>query len=266
MSPSFSGLVALALRVNEILTKPACMAAMRRLAEFCLADPVNSRIDALEFPTNPGDGFDWTENSLARERWIKEYTVLTPEQTALVVAALHDYHCNGVEKVIVGAIIPSDPTAFDTDFADAATCRALRGAGHVPITANELGRRVRWERLLEWVRNAGDYSVFWFTLQVRRFESIVTADAKSSGKSKPKRKGTPPLEKRNPLKYQIYQRIEKERKAGTKRADILSLLKSDAALKEQLMEAGLKPSKKLVHAAIGYFSQPTCKKQETPPS
>jgi hypothetical protein len=40
MSTSSPALTALALRVNELLSRASCMTTARRLAESCLADPL----------------------------------------------------------------------------------------------------------------------------------------------------------------------------------------------------------------------------------
>lgn len=159
MSASSPTLTALALRVNELLSRTSCMTAAKKLAESCLADPSQSRVDALQFPTAPDNPLDWTDDSLARERGTEEYAVLTPGQMALLVAALHDVYCHGVEKVFAVTVEPiappDDPTgaAYNTEF----------------------GRWVRLTRALEEVRKLGEYAAPWFTLQVRRFESITKA-------------------------------------------------------------------------------------------
>src|ERR1019366_9578428 len=99
MSASSPTLTELALRVNKLLSRASCMNVARSLAESCLADPLQSRVDSLQFRTDPSNPLDWTPDSLARERGTEEYAALTSAQTALVVSALHDVYCNGVEKV-----------------------------------------------------------------------------------------------------------------------------------------------------------------------
>jgi hypothetical protein len=141
-----STLADLALRVDELLLPPAVMAVARQLVEACLADPVQGNVDAFRFPENPDDPCDWNESSFEAD------VALTPGQTAVALAALHDVYCGGVEKVV------PLPAKFAEDATPADWKRALR-----------------WTVILDRVRKLGDYALRWFTLLLRRFERILTA-------------------------------------------------------------------------------------------
>src|SRR6266436_4472709 len=107
-----SALQNLALRVDELLRRPENMAGARRLAEACLDDPAQGHVDALQFPTSPMDPYDWTSDSILRERGLEETPVLTSAQMALALAALHDVYCSSVEKVVA---VPADVPEVDDE-------------------------------------------------------------------------------------------------------------------------------------------------------
>jgi hypothetical protein len=92
---------------------------------------------------------------------------------------------------------------------------------------------------------------------------------KDAGKKK-RRGGKPPLEKTNSLKFQIYERIQREHQPGEDYADVVSRLKEDKDFGQQVKDAGLKLTPKLVRAALAFFDQrkrdAARKKQETDPA
>jgi hypothetical protein len=152
MSPLLADL---ASRVDDLLLKPGNMAAARALAEACLANPVQGNVDAFQFPTNPDNPLDWTEESIAIERDHEQARVLTPGQTALVLATLHDIYCPGVEQVIA---VPAVDRPWDDE----------------GRPTNGFSRYVRWRAIRDRVRGFGDYALHWFALQVRRFERSLS--------------------------------------------------------------------------------------------
>jgi hypothetical protein len=90
------------------------------------------------------------------------------------------------------------------------------------------------------------------------------ARAKAGEGGKPKRTKKP-LEKSNPMKANVYNRIITEHKSGKKSAAILTALKDDRDFKELVNEAGLNLNPKLVHAALAWGNDPKRKNQESPP-
>jgi hypothetical protein len=137
MSPS-RALAEVAHRLDELLLCPGNMDRARQLAEDCLDDPERGNIEALQFPNNPDDPFDFTEQSVLRERGLEETSVLTPGQRALALAALHAVGCPGFETVLS---IPDDHP-----------------------------RAVRWHEIRDRVRHLGDHAANWFVRVLRRFE------------------------------------------------------------------------------------------------
>jgi len=136
------------------------MAAARQLAKACLADPVEGQVDALLFPENPADPYDWTEESIHRERGTQETPILTPGQTVLALAALHAVYCPGCEPVLS---IPVDVQV------DGAEGRLI----------DEYRQGVRWLAIRDRVRKLGDYAAHWFRLRLPRFEqALPTVKAK----------------------------------------------------------------------------------------
>jgi hypothetical protein len=76
------------------------------------------------------------------------------------------------------------------------------------------------------------------------------------------------LETSNPLKFQVYERIQREHQPGGDYADTVDHLKHDKDFAEQVAAAGLKKvNSALVRKAIAFFAQRKCdqarKKQET---
>jgi len=139
--------------------RPGNMTAVKMLAEACIADPAQAHIDAFEFPIDPDNPCDFTTpENLDRQKGFAEYPVLTPGQTALAMAALHEAHCQGVERVIS---ISTDVRLAD-DF---------QTTGHLEVADNYHGF-VRWKAIRDHVKMLGEYSLFWFKLQLRRFELI----------------------------------------------------------------------------------------------
>jgi hypothetical protein len=127
-----------------------------------------------------------------------------------------------------------------------------------------------WEWLLDWLEAehnlAGDDLLRTKRAEVVRLLRVACgkgpADRKQSGRGRGgrgKRNGPPKLEKRNPAKFQIYQRIKQEHEAGVGRGDIPARLKADRDFVEQVKEAKLTLNKKLVNAAFAFFAQPSRK-------
>lgn len=147
-----SGLAALAYRLDAILLSPANMARVRANAESSLAD--HEQGDPC-FPDHPNNEClsDFDPNN-----------VLTPEQRALALAALHDVHCAGVEKVVV---IPADLTG-----AAAAADKRLYPA---------LAAAVRWAGILQRARRLEDWALPWFESQMLRFEQECCGAAPPGG-------------------------------------------------------------------------------------
>jgi hypothetical protein len=149
MSPS-PALAELALRVDELLMRPGNMAASREMVESYLAGRVQGTVDAIRFPLHPNEPEDPS---------IDQLVPLTPGQMAAALVALHDVYCDGVEKVV--AIPPTlPPSSEEATPADEGLIRDWK-------------RAETWWATLMQVRNLGDYSLQWFTLQLRRFERIL---------------------------------------------------------------------------------------------
>jgi hypothetical protein len=72
------------------------------------------------------------------------------------------------------------------------------------------------------------------------------------------------------LKFQVYERIQKEHRPGAEYADTVGRLKDDKEFTEQVEDAGLKLDSKLVRKALALFDQrernEARKKQETDPA
>jgi hypothetical protein len=88
------------------------------------------------------------------------------------------------------------------------------------------------------------------------------------GKPRQKRGGRKPLEESNPLKFQVYERIQREHEPGADYADTVDRLKADMDFADQLRDAGLKKlDTALVRTALAFFDQrkrdAARKKQET---
>lgn len=143
----------LALRVDELLLRPECMATTRALVEACLASPEEGHADAIQFPDNPDEPFPCDDR-----------TPLTVGQRAVALAALHDVYCPNVERVV--PIAPDQPV-FDAD-------GKVRG---------DYYRNIGWRAILDRVEKLGDYAVDWFTLQLRRFEVAPTPTTPSGDDS-----------------------------------------------------------------------------------
>jgi hypothetical protein len=99
----------------------------------------------------------------------------------------------------------------------------------------------------------------------------VAGAGQETGKRRGKGKGGKrPLEESNPLKFQVYERINRERQPGEDHADIVQRLKSDQGFVGQVRDAKLTLNTKLVRRAIALFDQrkrhEERKKQETDPA
>jgi hypothetical protein len=140
----YTSLAAIACRVGELLIQPQNMAAARRLAKTCLSDPNLSSVDAFQFPNNR----DVSERNPPPENRVR----LAPCQIVLALAALHDAHNTGVERVIANSPIRNKT-------------RAKRK------------RIIGYSAILRRVKKLGDCAVPWFRLQLRRFKRIL-AEAK----------------------------------------------------------------------------------------
>jgi hypothetical protein len=113
--------------------------------------------------------------------------------------------------------------------------------------------------------------------QVRRKGAAgANTDQGTTGKSKAKvgkgksKGGKPPLEKSNPVMFQIYERIRQEHHPCKEYADTVERLKGNKDFTEQVRAAGLKLNGKLVRRALAFFDQRkrdhARKKQETDPT
>ena len=70
------------------------------------------------------------------------------------------------------------------------------------------------------------------------------------------RGGKRPLEKSNPLKLQVYQRIQQEHRQNEEYVEIVMRLKGDKDFDQQIKDAGLKKlDTKLVRTALAFFDQ-----------
>jgi hypothetical protein len=75
-------------------------------------------------------------------------------------------------------------------------------------------------------------------------------------KAKSKRGGgRQPLEKQNPLKFQVYKRIHREHQPSEEYQDTLDRLKNDKDFVQQVADAKLKLNSKLVRNALAFFDQ-----------
>jgi hypothetical protein len=91
------------------------------------------------------------------------------------------------------------------------------------------------------------------------------------GNKRKKAGGKPPLEKSNPLQFQVYERIRQAHQAGGAYTDTVGRLRGDKDFMEQLVAAGLgKLTTGLVKRALAFFDQrkreKAGKKQETDPA
>jgi len=148
----------LAQQVDQLLVKPASMAKIRQLAEDCLAHPELGHVDALQFPTDPENAFNWDTKSIKRERGLAENATLTQEQLAICIAALHDIYCPGVEPVIT---VDSDVTPLDEH---GRATKAWR-------------RFTRWQSVRNRVRSLGDYALHWFERLLSRLQQSLEQPA-----------------------------------------------------------------------------------------
>jgi hypothetical protein len=96
-----------------------------------------------------------------------------------------------------------------------------------------------------------------------------TGQGKDTGKRR-RAGGKPSLERSDPKKFQVYQRIQRDHQPGEPYADVVSRLKEDKDFGQQVKDAGLKLTTKLVRAALAFFGQrerdAARKKQETDPA
>lgn len=80
-------------------------------------------------------------------------------------------------------------------------------------------------------------------------------DEKNGGKRKRRRGGKRRLEDSNPLKFQVYQRIQKEHQPGGQHLDTIERLKRDKDCLEQAQDAGVKLNRALVKDALAFFDR-----------
>lgn len=92
------------------------------------------------------------------------------------------------------------------------------------------------------------------------------ADGRGS-QSKARRPGPKTLKEKKPLKYQVYERIQREHQAGEQSHDTIERLKRDRQFLEQVQEAKLRLNPKLVRNALAYFdTQSRRNNQRIPPT
>jgi hypothetical protein len=85
-------------------------------------------------------------------------------------------------------------------------------------------------------------------------------------KIKARRPGPKPLKEKNPVKFQVYERIQREHQAGEQFHATIERLKHDRQFLEQVQEVKLKPNPKLVRNALAYFdTQNRRNNQQIPP-
>jgi hypothetical protein len=176
--PHSPGLYHLAVQVDGLLLNNAAMCEMRSSGKAYLAErvarqshdfetvehPVTGELvemapaqdtqgDSILFPTDPANPFDWTDATIAIERRMEDAPVLARGERAIVLAALHDVYCHGVEKVFPKTSFPATPReALDQD------------------RWHEFREAIVWESICSCILCLGDFAVPWFTMQVRRFE------------------------------------------------------------------------------------------------
>ncbi len=95
--------------------------------------------------------------------------------------------------------------------------------------------------------------------------------SEAEGRCQRKRGGgtRPPLEKSNPLQFQVYQRIRQAHGKGEKYLNTIERLKSDKQFLEQVHEAKLKLNCKLVRKALAFIDQRERRRtnnQQVPPA
>jgi hypothetical protein len=70
-----------------------------------------------------------------------------------------------------------------------------------------------------------------------------------------RRRGKPPLEQTHPLRFQVYQRIEREHQPGDDYKDTVDRLKGDKDFTDQVKDAEFRLNTKLVRKALALFDQ-----------
>lgn len=159
MSPA---LINLATQVHALLLRPGNLDATRRLAEACLADPEQGRVDALQLPRHP-DYHLYEPDPWERETSFEGSPTLLPGQMALALAALHDVGCSHVEKVIS---IPADAHTLNPPNAP--------GRDDLWLISNDYGRGQRWLVIRDRVSGLGDHAVDWFNPLLGSFERLLS--------------------------------------------------------------------------------------------
>jgi hypothetical protein len=92
------------------------------------------------------------------------------------------------------------------------------------------------------------------------------ADGRGSHR-KARRRGAKTLKEKAPIKYQVYERIQREHQAGEQSHDTIERLKRDRQFLEQVQEAKLSLNPKLVRNALAYFAtQSRRNNQQIPPT
>jgi hypothetical protein len=166
-----------------------------------------------------------------------------------------------------------------TDEANRLLLRVLRQPNQIPSDLqheiekwNENGRRYGWVRWLwhsavmchtQWCENYPQVAA----TALRALKEHCRLDGSvydRTRRSKKGRGGRRPLESRDPVKFQIYDRIRQEHDGGAKPRDIQDRLKHDKYFMEQIEQARLKLSKPLVKRALAFFDWR--KRQESPPA
>jgi hypothetical protein len=161
-------LVDLALHIDFLLTQPGNMAVARGLVESYLAGPVQGTVEPFPFPTNPDElPYESTDGD----------AVPTPAQRAAALAAFHDVHCPGVEKVIVvSAQLP------ELTLADSPTPGEALPPGAEALT-RDWRRAASWRAMLDRVRGLGEHALPWFALQLRCFEQELAPNGPPGGQA-----------------------------------------------------------------------------------
>jgi hypothetical protein len=131
--------------VDDLLSQPGNMPAMRAFVEGYLAGRDAGEVERFEVPSHPDESADeWADYDLP---------IATLTHGAAALAALHDIRCPGVEKVVsIPAELPPMEDVMPPDL------------------ASEWKRALRWRVTLTRVRSLRDFALSWFVLQLRRLE------------------------------------------------------------------------------------------------
>jgi hypothetical protein len=171
------------------------MDVIRRMAESCLADHRNAGRAVIQHLTSHSSRFRSTSAEKNRQEVrIEPYPDLTPKQTALVVAALHDVCCYNSEKVIeIEKVIEKKMAGMVPDFGTLPDDPPVLPR---PVAVRDCGRW--WSSLLIQVARLPESSAPWFRIQVRELKTVIQAEIRRPppGRRGRKQKSDPKEDKR----------------------------------------------------------------------